>query len=159
MLALSSLQTAVVDILYFLWVPTREHLVDEAIVVALIIARIEVFKPIPVLVKDLFEDIPVQRGLCSHQAVPSWGMEMCAVTLLYHVSPAQSTFLSACSEARSPTSLPCATGTAGQRQNANSYTIRLVRHAASLLTCWVGVSQVGREPEGSHPLGNNTLFQ
>src|SRR5262245_24933068 len=91
MLALSSLHTAVVDIPHFLWVPTREHLVNEAIIVALIIARIEAFKPIPVLAKDLFEDMPVQRGLCSHQAVPSWGIEMCAVTLLYHVSPAQST--------------------------------------------------------------------
>src|SRR5512132_3519354 len=106
MLALSSLHTAVVDIPHFLWVPTRQHLVDEAIIVALIIARIEAFKPIPVLAQDLFEDIPVQRGLCSHQAVPSWGMEMCAVTLLYHVSPAQSTPSSACPEARSPTSLP-----------------------------------------------------
>src|SRR5262249_8901494 len=37
--------------------------------------------------------------------------------------------------------------------------LKRVRHAGSLLTCWVGVSQVGREPEGSHPLGNNNLFQ
>src|SRR4029453_381133 len=123
MLALSSLQTAVVAIPHFLWVPTRQHLVDEAIIVALIIARREAFKPIPVLAQELFEDMPVQRGLCSHQAVPSWGMEMCAVTFLYHVSPAQSTPSSACPEARSPTSLPCATGTAGQRQNANSSTM------------------------------------
>jgi hypothetical protein len=28
----------------------------------------------------------------------------------------------------------------------------------SLLTCWRGVSQVGLEPESSHPLGNNTQF-
>src|SRR5439155_4778452 len=26
---------------------------------------------------------------------------------------------------------------------------------SSLLTCWLGVRQVGLEPEGSHPLGNN----
>src|SRR6266446_5495581 len=26
---------------------------------------------------------------------------------------------------------------------------------SALLTCWRGVSQVGLEPEGSHPLGNN----
>src|SRR5262245_31296367 len=29
---------------------------------------------------------------------------------------------------------------------------------SSLLTCWLGVSQVGLEPEGSHPLGNNNPF-
>src|SRR5262245_23143761 len=29
---------------------------------------------------------------------------------------------------------------------------------SSLLTCWLGVSQVGLEPEGSHPLGNNNQF-
>jgi hypothetical protein len=28
----------------------------------------------------------------------------------------------------------------------------------SLLTCWLGVRQVGLEPEGSHPLGNNNQF-
>src|SRR5262245_56453104 len=30
---------------------------------------------------------------------------------------------------------------------------------SSLLTCWLGVNQVGLEPEGSHPLGNNNPFQ
>src|SRR5712691_8100183 len=29
---------------------------------------------------------------------------------------------------------------------------------SSLLTCWLGVRQVGLEPEGSHPLGNNNQF-
>src|SRR5262245_32090918 len=29
------------------------------------------------------------------------------------------------------------------------------RHAGSLLTCWLDVSQMGLEPQGSHPLGNN----
>ena len=29
---------------------------------------------------------------------------------------------------------------------------------SSLLTCWRGVRQVGLEPEGSHPLGNNNQF-
>ena len=28
----------------------------------------------------------------------------------------------------------------------------------SLLTCWLGVRQVGLEPEGSHPLGTNNQF-
>src|SRR5262249_612271 len=29
---------------------------------------------------------------------------------------------------------------------------------SSLLTGWLGVSQVGFEPEGSHPLGHNNQF-
>ncbi len=28
----------------------------------------------------------------------------------------------------------------------------------ALLTCWLGVRQVGLEPSGSHPLGNNNQF-
>ena len=32
------------------------------------------------------------------------------------------------------------------------------RHAGSLLTCWRGFNQVGLEPKGSHPLGNNNQF-
>ena len=31
-------------------------------------------------------------------------------------------------------------------------------HAGALLTGWRGVSQVGLEPYGSHPLGNNNPF-
>jgi hypothetical protein len=124
LLALASWQTALCDITHLLWGPTREPLVDEAIIVALGIARREAFTSVPVLANALFEDIPVRRGICSHQAVPSWGMGLYVVTLLSHVSPAQSPPASACcTEVRSPTSLPCTTGTAGQRQNANSYTI------------------------------------
>ncbi len=32
------------------------------------------------------------------------------------------------------------------------------RHAGSLLTGWLDVSQMGLEPRGSHPLGNNNQF-
>jgi hypothetical protein len=32
------------------------------------------------------------------------------------------------------------------------------RHAGALLTGWLGFGQVGLEPPGSHPLGNNNLF-
>ena len=32
------------------------------------------------------------------------------------------------------------------------------RHVGSLLTCWLTFSQVGLEPEGSYPLGNNNQF-
>src|SRR5205807_4127775 len=103
--ALSTVQTAVLAIAHFLRVPTPEHLVDEAIIVGFIVARINVFKAIPVLDKDLLEDVPVLRGCCKHEGAPSWGSGMCAVQLLYHVSPPQSTPSSAFTEARPPSSL------------------------------------------------------
>jgi hypothetical protein len=51
--ALATVQTAVCDRAHLRRVPTREHLVDEAIIVALIVARIDTFEPVPVLDKDL----------------------------------------------------------------------------------------------------------
>src|SRR5215831_2924897 len=103
--ALATMQPAVFTIAYFLRVPTPEHLVHEAIIVESIVARIDVLKPVPVLDKDLLEDVPVLRGCCKHAGAPSWGSGRCAVQLLYHVSPPQSTPSLAFTEARSPPSL------------------------------------------------------
>jgi len=103
--ALATMQTAVGTIAYFLRIPPPEHLVHEAIIVGCIVARIDVLKPVPVLDKDLLEDVPVLRGCYNHAGAPSWGSGMLAVPLLYHVSPTQSTPSSAFPEARSPTSL------------------------------------------------------
>src|SRR5262249_15457561 len=66
--------------------------------------------PIPVLDKDLLEDVPVLRGRCNHEGAPSWGMGMCTVQLFYHVSSASSTPSSAFTEARSPPSLTLEAG-------------------------------------------------
>src|SRR5215470_163975 len=103
--ALATVQTAVFAIAHFLRVPTPKHLVHEAIIVAGIIARIDVLKPVPVLDKDLLEDVPVLRGCYNHEGAPSWGSGMLAVPLLYHVSPPQSTPSSAFTDARSSPSL------------------------------------------------------
>src|SRR5215831_19708896 len=59
---------------------------------------------LPVLSKDLFEDVPVLGGCCNHQGAPSGGSGF-AVQLLYHGSSAQSTPSSAFTEAPSLTSL------------------------------------------------------
>ena len=67
--------------------------------------RVDVFEPVPVLSKDLFEDVPVLRRCCNHEGAPSGGIGMLVVQLLYHVSPTQSTPSSTCTEARSPPSL------------------------------------------------------
>jgi hypothetical protein len=106
MLPLATIQAPIFDIPHLLRVPTPEHLVHETVIVALIIARIDAFKPVPVLDKDLLEDVPVPRGFCNHQGAPSWGVRMCAVQLFYHTLAAQSTSSSACTGGGSPTSLP-----------------------------------------------------
>src|SRR5215471_17139248 len=61
-----------------------------------LIARMGVGEAIPVVGKDLLEDVPVPRGCCKHQGAPSWGVEMVVVQRLYHTSPAQSTPSAVC---------------------------------------------------------------
>jgi hypothetical protein len=100
--ALSTVQTAILDIAHLVGIAAREHLAHKPIVVAGIVARIDVFEPLPVLDKDLLEDVPVLRGRCKHQGAPSWGRGIFAMQLLYHVSPTQSTPSSAFTEAHSP---------------------------------------------------------
>ena len=104
MCALATVETAVFDKAYLLGLPAPEHLLHEAIIVARIVARVDVFEPVPVLSKDLFEDVPVLGGCCKHQGAPSGGSGF-AMPLLYHGLSAQSTPSSAFTEAPSPTSL------------------------------------------------------
>jgi hypothetical protein len=99
------MQIPILEIPHPLRIAAGEHLVHEAIIVGCIVARLDAFKPIPVLDKDLLEDVPVLRGCCKHAGAPSWGMGMWSVQLLYHVSPTQSTSSSAFPEAHSLTSL------------------------------------------------------
>jgi hypothetical protein len=88
MFALSTVEAAVFDIAYLVGIPTPEHLVDEAIIVACMVTRIDTCEPVPVLDKDLFEDVPVLRRGCNHQGAPSGGGGMFVVQLFYHTSPA-----------------------------------------------------------------------
>src|SRR5215510_11931439 len=103
--ALATMQTAVCTIAYFLRIPTPEHLVHEAIIVGCIVARIDVLKPVPVLDKDLLEDVPVLRGCYNHAGAQRWGRVRCSLWLWCPTSPTQSTPSSAFPEARSHTSL------------------------------------------------------
>src|SRR2546427_10209458 len=88
MVALATLQTAVFDIAHLVGIPAPEHLVHAFIIVALIVPRLDVLEPVPVLDKDLFEDVPVPRRFCNHQDTPSWSIGSVAVELFYHASPA-----------------------------------------------------------------------
>src|SRR5262249_31774788 len=91
MLALATVETAVFDRTYLLGIPAPEHLVHEAIIVARIVARVDVFEPVPVLGKDLFEEVPGRRSGCKHQAASLRSIGLWVVTLLYHVSLTTST--------------------------------------------------------------------
>src|SRR5262245_59701263 len=106
MLPLATVEAAVFDRAYHVGMPTPEHLVYEAIIVARMVTRIDTCEPVPVLDKDLFEDVPVLRRGCKHQGAPSGGGGMFAVQLFYHTSPASSTLSSAFSGGASPTPLP-----------------------------------------------------
>src|ERR1700720_2080069 len=67
MFALATVETAVFDSAYLLGIPAPEPLVHEAIIVACIVARVDVFESVPVLGKDLFEEVPGRRSGCNHQ--------------------------------------------------------------------------------------------
>src|SRR6266852_9404414 len=123
--ALSTVQTAVFDIAHLLRVTAPEHLVHEAIIVGLIVARIDAFEPVPVLDKDLFEDVPVLRGCCNHQGAPSWGIGMFAVKLFYHTSPALSTPHRRSLGHPHPPHLPLSYGDFRGLENAISYTMNI----------------------------------
>jgi len=72
MFALTTMETSVFDVAHCVRITTSEHLVDEIIIVGRIVARTDAFKPILVLGKDLFEDVPTASGFCIHRSVPIW---------------------------------------------------------------------------------------
>src|SRR5262249_8846174 len=74
MIALTTIERWVLDIAHLVGVAAVEHLVDEPLIVGRIVARMELFKPLPVIDKDLFEDVPVPRRLDDHQITPSEGV-------------------------------------------------------------------------------------
>src|SRR5688572_29835062 len=91
MLPLATVQAAVLDIAHLPWGATRQHLGYQVIVVGCLVAWMGVLKRVPVLGKNLFEDVPVPRGCCKHQGAPSEGVGMGAVQRLYHASSGLST--------------------------------------------------------------------
>ncbi len=59
---------------YLVRIPTPEPLVDKVIVVGRIGARTERFKPLPMLGKDLFKNVPTGSDFCIHRSAPIWGV-------------------------------------------------------------------------------------
>src|SRR5207302_5327677 len=96
-----------------------------------LISRMSVLKRLPVIGKDLLEDIPVPRGCCNHQGAPSWGVRMFAVKRLYHGSPASSTPHQLLSGHPHPPLSSLSDGDFRERENAFSYTLKIWRHGRS----------------------------
>jgi hypothetical protein len=58
-LALATLQAAVLNIAHLVWIPARQHLGHQAIIVGRLVAWMRVLKGLPVIGKNLLEDTPV----------------------------------------------------------------------------------------------------
>ena len=70
------------------------------------VARMDACEPVPVLTKDLFEDVPGRQGCCSHQAASLRSVGLSVIALFYHILPTTSTPSSAYPPARSLPSRP-----------------------------------------------------
>src|SRR5262249_54354028 len=80
-------------------------------------------KWLPVVSKDLLEDIPVPRGGCHHRIAPSGGDQIVAMERLYHASAASSTPHPASLRYPHPTRLSLLNESFRDRKNAFSYTM------------------------------------
>jgi len=124
-LPLATRLTVILDRAHLVGIAAVEHLVDETVIVAGIVARVDVFEAIPVIDKDLFEDVGVLRRCCHHQVAPSKGIGLLGIERFYHVSRSASTPSSVFTGTPShPLSHPGATRTSEQLKNGNSYTIK-----------------------------------
>jgi len=81
--ALPTLQTPIFDIPNPLRITASKHLMYECIIVGLRITMMQSFELLPVISKDLFENVPALRGFCSHQAAPrSRCWDVCGAALV-----------------------------------------------------------------------------
>ena len=122
-LALATVQAAILDRAYFFRVAARQHLGHQAIVIRRLVARMGLLKRLPVVSKDRLEDIPVPRGGCHHRIAPSGGDQSVAMERLYHASAASSTPHPASLRDPHPTRLSLMNESFRDRKNAFSYTI------------------------------------
>jgi hypothetical protein len=58
MFALPTIEASVVEVSDLFRITTGEHLVHQLIIVSCVITRVELLKFIPVIMKDLFKDVP-----------------------------------------------------------------------------------------------------
>ena len=130
MFALAAMLAAIFDIAHLVGIAAAKHLVHETVIVAGIVTRMDVFEPVPVIDKDLFEDVPALSRFDNHQVAPSeGGWDMLRVQPVYHVSPAPSNPLIGLHPGMlTHIPSPGITGTSGQPKNENSYTMNISSH-------------------------------
>jgi len=103
-LPLATRRTMILDIPHLVGMATVEHLVYETVIVAGMVARVDVFEAIPVIDKDLCEDVGVLSRCCHHQIAPSKGIGVLGIERFYHVLRSASTPSSVFTGAPSPPS-------------------------------------------------------
>src|SRR5215475_1446402 len=80
---------------------------------------------VPVVSKNLFEEVPGRRSCCSHQAASLQSVGWWVIALFYHIPSLTSTPSAVWTRVLPHFAHPCATGTAGQSQNGKSYAIKV----------------------------------
>src|SRR5215468_12554966 len=83
--ALSTMQTPIVDISHLVGIPAPEHLFYQAVIVASIVPRMRALEAVPVVSKNLFEEVPGRRSCCSHQAASLPSVGWWVIALFYHI--------------------------------------------------------------------------
>jgi hypothetical protein len=65
---LPTIEASMFDIADLVRIATREHLVDQLVIVSVIITRVELLKFVPVIMKDLFKDVPSGSEFSIHSS-------------------------------------------------------------------------------------------
>src|SRR5213080_1658093 len=89
--ALPATKTPLGDIPHLVGIPAPEHLRYQAVIVASIVPRVHALEAIPVVGKDLFEEVPGRRSCCSHQAASLQRVGWWVIALFYHIPSMTST--------------------------------------------------------------------
>ena len=89
--ALPATKTPIGDLPHLVGIPAPEHLRYQAVIVASIVPRVHALEAIPVVGKDLFEEVPGRRSCCSHQAASLQRVGWWVRALFYHIPSMTST--------------------------------------------------------------------
>src|SRR2546430_3802738 len=89
--ALPATKTPICAIPHLVGIPAPEHLRYQAVIVASIVPRVHALEAIPVVGKDLFEEVPGRRSCCSHQAASLQRVGWWVRALFYHIPSMTST--------------------------------------------------------------------
>ena len=84
-------KTPLCDIPHLVGIPAPEHLLYQAVIVASIVPRVHALEAVPVVGKDLFEEVPGRRSCCSHQAASLQRVGWWVIALFYHIPSMTST--------------------------------------------------------------------